>query len=139
MKIHTIGKHKVETYTSIDEMPIARYHLFSKYLLVDSGIGASVGAVDTHLAKTIDALKLGDTSAAIQELENMRQSIHLIETGADPQGKAFAALIGRIDGQDVTDISEEGLDRLLQSLPDLTVGQLLREIEGAKKKYGDGT
>lgn len=138
MKTLKIGRHKVEVYNSIDEMPVSRYHLLSKLLLVDSGVGATVGDVDAHLAKAIEYLKAGVTSSAVQELENLRQSVYMIEKGVDPKSKAFAALVARIDGEDVGDLSDEGLDETVSKLDGLTYGELLRTVEGAKKKYGGG-
>ena len=38
MKEVELAGHKVVLYDSIDELPIARFHKYNRYLLVDAGV-----------------------------------------------------------------------------------------------------
>ena len=75
MKPVNIGKHVVELYDSIEELPVIRYHKYQKYLLVDSGIGATIEDFDKHIEKVRRYCMIGDTSNAQKELENMHSMV----------------------------------------------------------------
>ena len=47
-----IGKHTVEMYDTIEELPIVRFHKYQKLLLIDAGIGADIVAFDQRIEKT---------------------------------------------------------------------------------------
>lgn len=126
--------HKLDIYDSIDDMPVVRFHKFNRYLLVDSGIGATVSDVDKHLSRTIEFLHQGDNVNAVKELENLRQGIHLVEQGISPKGYAFAVLVKAIDGKDLDDISDDGLKAVMDKLPNMTIKELSSLIEESKKK-----
>ena len=51
MKTVKIGKHTVELYDTIEELPVIRFHKYQKYLLVDSGIGSTIEDFDKHIEK----------------------------------------------------------------------------------------
>lgn len=137
MKTVEIGKHKVEFYDTIEDMPVERFHRLNRYLLVESGIGSSVEAVDQRLSQTIAFLKVGDRDSAIQELENLRQSVFLVCEGISPKDRAFAAIVSKIDGIPMQDMSEDGLDEVLRRLPELTIKELSQTIAEVKKKIED--
>ncbi|MGF2526095.1 hypothetical protein ACQUW0_27690, partial [Ralstonia pseudosolanacearum] len=44
-----IGKHTVEMYDTIEELPIVRFHKYQKLLLIDAGIGADIVAFDQRI------------------------------------------------------------------------------------------
>ena len=41
-----IGKHEVEIYDTIEELPMVRFHKYQKLLLIDAGIGSDITAFD---------------------------------------------------------------------------------------------
>ena len=137
MKNIIISGHRLCIYDSIEEMPIARYHKMNRLLLIDSGIGDTLSDVDTHLSTAAAFLRADDKDSAIKELENMRQGIQLMRKGLHPKDMAFAATIKSIDGEDIEDISDEGLVDIVKRLPDMTVAELASLMEEVKKKIGE--
>ena len=129
-----IGKHTVEMYDAIDELPIVRFHKYQKLLLIDAGIGADITAFDQRIEKARRFLMDGKTDKAQQELENLRQAVYLIQAGISPKHRAFAALVAKIDGRDCNDLSDDGLAKLTESLNDVPEKELTAQLDAVKKK-----
>lgn len=129
-----IGKHTVEFYDTIEELPIVRFHKYQKLLLVDAGIGSDIAAFDQRIEKTRRFLMAGKPEHAQQELENMRQCVFLIQSGVNPKHRAFAALVTKIDGQDCTDIGDDALAAVTKKLNDVPESELTAQLEAVKKK-----
>lgn len=129
-----VGKHTVEMYDAIDEMPIVRFHKYQKYLLVDAGVGADIAAFDQRLEKMRRFLMAGKTDQAQKELENLRQSVFLIQNGINPQHRAFAALVTKIDGKECNDLSDDALAEVTRLLQDTPAKQLAARLDAVKKK-----
>ena len=66
-----IGKHTVEIYDAIDELPIVRFHRYQKLLLIDAGVGSDIAAFDQRTEKMRRYLMDGKTENAQKELENL--------------------------------------------------------------------
>ena len=129
-----IGKHTVEFYDTIEDLPIVRFHKYQKLLLVDAGIGSDIAAFDQRIEKTRRFLMAGKPEQAQQELENMRQCVFLIQSGVNPKHRAFAALVTKIDGQDCTDIGDDALAAITEKLNDVPESELTAQLEAVKKK-----
>ena len=129
-----IGKHTVEFYDTIEELPIVRFHKYQKLLLVDAGIGSDIAAFDQRIERTRRFLMAGKPEQAQQELENMRQCVFLIQSGVNPKHRAFAALVTKIDGQDCTDIGDDALAAITEKLNDVPESELTAQLDAVKKK-----
>lgn len=129
-----IGTHTVEYYDTIDELPIVRFHKYQKLLLVDAGIGADIAAFDQRIERTRRYLAAGKPDKAQQELENMRQCVFLIQSGTNPQHRAFAALVTKIDGQECNELSDDALAAVTERLNDAPVKDVAAQLDAAKKK-----
>ena len=129
-----IGKHTVEMYDSIDELPIVRFHKYQKLLLIDSGVGADITSFDQHIEKTRRFLIAGKPEQAQKELENIRQCVYLIQSSINPRHRAFAALVTKIDGKDFGDCSDDTLDKITEILNDTPVGDVTARLDAVKKK-----
>lgn len=129
-----IGKHVVRYYNAIDELPIARFHKYQKYLLIDAGIGGDIQAFDSRTEKIRRYVSQGQTDNAMKELGNLRQSIYLILSSINPKHKAFATLVTEIDGQKFETINDEDIDKIGELLSDVTMNDLAVPFEAAKKK-----
>jgi len=129
-----IGKHTVEYYDTIEELPIVRFHKYQKLLLVDAGVGSDITAFDQRIEKARRFIIAGKPDQAQQELENLRQCVFLIQTGMSPKHRAFAALVTKIDGQDCTDIGDDALAAITEKLNDVPESELTAQLDAVKKK-----
>ena len=129
-----IGKHTIEMYDTIEELPIVRFHKYQKLLLIDAGIGADIHAFDQRTERVRRFLMEGKADKAQQELENLRQGVFLIQNEISPKHRAFAALVSKIDGKAWTDISDDGLEKLTAKLNDIPEGELTARLDAVKKK-----
>ena len=116
MKNLLINNKIIRVYDSIDEMPIINFQKYNKYLLIDSGIGSDADDIDAHIIKIAKFIKVNDNKKALQELQNMRQNMYMVNNEISPKYLAFAALIHSIDGKEVNDLSDDGLKKLLKDL-----------------------
>lgn len=133
MKTVTLNKHEVKLYDSIDEMPIINFQKYNKYIIVDSGLGSDVDSVDEHLVNLAKLIKTNKDKAQ-QEIQNLRQTMHLIVSGISPNYLAFAALIHSIDGEKVEDLSDENLKIVLRKLKNTKHSTLINILLWVKKK-----
>ena len=134
MKSLLINKKIVRVYDSIDEMPIVNFQKYNKYLLIDSGIGSDVDDIDAHIVKIAKYIKSNNNKKALQELQNMRQNIYMVNSEISPKYLAFAALIHSVDGKEVNDLSDDGLKKLLQDLKEVKHSKVVDFLLWLKKK-----
>lgn len=129
-----IGKHEIEFYDTIDEMPIVRFHKYQKFLLVDAGIGSDIAAFDQRIEKAKRFMMAGKQEQAQREFENLRQCVYMIQTETSPKHLAFAALVSKVDGVACEDLSDDALRALHEKLKDIPVNELAARFEAVKKK-----
>lgn len=129
-----MGRHVLDLYDAIDDMPIGRFHRFNRCLMVDAGIGGDIAAVDAHLSKAVAFMKAERTDDAVRELENMRQGIWLVQNGISPKFSAFASLVAAVDGKSTEGWSDSELDALSERLKDIPFKVLSSELGEVKKK-----
>lgn len=137
MRTVTLHGYRLELYDSIDELPIINFQKYNKYLLIDAGIGGDADAIDDHIIKVAKLISRGDSKEAIQELQNMRQSLFMINSQISPQHMAFAALVKSVDGKPVTDLTDDGLKKLLNKLNKAKRSELIDKLVRIKKKITD--
>ena len=133
MRTVKLAGKKVEIYDAVDEFPITRFHKYNKYLLIDVGVGADLANVDNHIERAMRFIAINPTHA-IQELENLRQSIYLIQQEISPKYWAFAVLVKSIDGVEQNDLSDDGLRKILETLGSATATETDQILESVKKK-----
>ena len=134
MKTVFIKGKKIQLYDSIDEMPIVNFQKYNKCVLIDSGLGSDIDSIDNHIVDIAKYVKNGDTKNALQELQNMRQTMHMIVSGVSPENLAFAALIYSIDGVEQKNLSDEHLQEIINELNELPFGLFIDLVEKLKKK-----
>lgn len=134
MKRVMLNHKKIDLYESIDEMPIQNFQKYNKFLLLDAGIGSDTDDVDSHIVKIAKLIGTGDKKKALQELQNMRQNLWMVNNEISPKYMAFAALIARVDGKEVTDLSDEGLKALLDDIKKARHSSIIRLLLWLKKK-----
>lgn len=129
-----IGNLNLEVFDSIEDLPMNRYHLFNRYLLVDAGIGSDLSALDAHFEKVGKYLQLGQTDNALAEMTNLRNSVYMVQEQLKPDMMAYATLIHSINGKLVTDLSEQGLKDVKAQIEHASKSSLVRLFLGLKKK-----
>lgn len=134
MKKILFNNRTIEVYDSIEELPIVNFQKYNKYLLIDSGIGSDVDSIDEHIVKIAKLIKKEDSQKAMQELLNMRQNLYMINSEISPKYLAFAALIYKVDGEEVKDLSDDSLKEILTKINEIKHNKILAFLLEFKKK-----
>lgn len=134
MKTFKFNRKTITVYDSIDEMPIVNFQKYNKYLLIDSGIGSDMNDIDAHIIKVAKFIKANDSKKALQELQNMRQNMYMINNEISPKCLAFAALVHSIDGKEITDLSDDGLKAVLEAINTSKHSKIIEVLAWLKKK-----
>lgn len=134
MKTITIKNKTIKLYDSIDELPIANFQKYNKCILIDSGLGSDVDSIDSHIVNIAKFINKGDKKSAMQELQNMRQNMHMIVSNVSPKNLAFAALIHSINGKEQKDLSDAHLQELIDELGEMPYNLFTTILSGLKKK-----
>ena len=134
MKVIDTGKHVIKLYDSVDELPIGAYQRYNKFLLIDAGIGSSVDDFDAHIVKLAKLIGNNEREKAIQELQNMRQNLFMINSKVSPKYLAFAALVYSIDGKKIEAVSDDDYGELLTKIQEMPHSLLTKTLDWLKKK-----
>lgn len=134
MKTFVFNDKEIVVYNSIDELPIINFQKYNKYLLIDAGIGSDADSIDEHIIKIAKFINNGDKSKAIQELQNTRQNIHMVNNEISPKFMAFAALVYSINNKVIKDYSDDGLRKIINELNTVKCGQIANALAWLKKK-----
>lgn len=134
MKEVELAGHKVVLYDSIDELPIARFHKYNRYLLIDAGVGSEIADFDNHIERVVRYIRNKDNESAGKELENLRQNVYMVLAGQNIKHLSFACLVKTIDGKENNDLSPEGLKKVLETLSDTPRGEVNDHLSSVKKK-----
>ena len=134
MRTENINGHTLVLYNGIDEMPILNYQKYNKYLLVDAGIGPSVEAIDEKVVMLAKHINAGDKKAAIDELTNLRLSLFMAQNEISPRLMSLIAMCYSIDGEVITDYSDENIKALLAKLQTSKFSSLIELFSQVKKK-----
>ena len=137
MRKIVLAKHKVELYDSLDELPIVRFHKYNKMLLIDAGVGSDLSDWDAHMEKVVRYCRLNQPDKAEKEIGNIRQNIYFIQSEISPKHLAFAALVKSIDGKLVDDLTDDGLQKVLDLFAEATNKELTDHMESVKKKIDE--
>lgn len=129
--------HKVTLYTSIEELPIVRFHKYNKMMLVDAGIGSDLTAMDGHIERVVQYIRQDKKQEAATEMENLRQNVYMMIQEMSPRLLSFACLVKEIDGKDADDISDEGLQKVVDMFGDVPVGEMTAQQDAVKKKIDE--
>lgn len=103
-------------YNSIKELPIDLSKKFNHFMLQVAGIGNTYEDIDDHLARLTEFAKADKKDELIEELKNMRFNFFAILDQWDFRSNAFACLVKSVNGLEVTDRSDEGLEKMITYL-----------------------
>ncbi len=128
-----IRRTRVLLYDDIDEMPVERFNKANKFWMLSDHLGNSFEDIDrVHLSKLY--FVAGDKDKTVKEVNNLRVLVHNIIREVHPNQLAFAATIHSVDGKEVTDITDEGLARVMRDLSSkgLSIGEAKKKITREK-------
>lgn len=134
MKELKIGKHRVVMYDDIAEMPVRRYHVYNRMLLVDAGVGSDITDFDRHIGRALAYDRKEQRENLLLELKNLRQSVYFVLNNINPKMMAFGALVTEIDGISCDDLTDDGLRNVSELLQDAPMGEMTASHEAVKKK-----
>lgn len=132
-----IGALTVKRYDDIDELKIRNYNLFNECALYDSNIG-SFEAIPAHFQKIDYYFSIGKIDDAYQARKNVNEVfVHIMQHNNFP-ALQWAATVHTIDEKEVTDLSIDGMKRLINALSDqgLTQKKVKADVDELKKKFG---
>lgn len=135
MKQIKLQGRTLKLYDSIDEIPVVNFQKYNKCVLIDSGIGSDIDAIDGHIVNIAKFLQANDRTKALQELQNMRQNMHMVVSGVSPKHMAFAALIHSIDGEEQKDLSDDRLQEIVSMFNAEPRSMIVRILENVKKNF----
>lgn len=133
MKTIKLRGKEIRLYDSIDEMPIVNFQKYNKYILLDTGLGSDIESVDEHIVNLAKLIKT-DLVKATQELQNLRQNMHMIVSEISPKYMAFAALIHSIDGKVLENLSDDNLKQVIYELREIKHSVITEFLIWVKKK-----
>lgn len=106
----TLDGHKVVFYDGIEDLPIAQFHKYGKFLLVEGGVGDTITDIDRHIEKLMNFRD--DEKKFRKELLNLRQCLYVVATEQDIHYKTTLCLVKSVDGKDWEDFSDSGIAEL---------------------------
>ena len=132
-----VNGNTVEWYDSVDNLPIRRFFSFSKYVMLDSGIGGSPEDVQKRMAHLVRFIRADKKEDAIMEINNLSQAIDFSMRGMNFHGKAAYCMIKSINGKSYPDnLSDDDMDDIEDSLSKARFGfgLLMERYTELKKK-----
>jgi len=117
-----VAGHRLVFYDSVEDLPIVQFHKYSRYLLVEAGIGDNINDIDKHITRILGFF--GDRKKMQQELLNLRQCLYVIATEQDIRNKATLCLVREVDGKIWEDFSDSGLDTLYKLVNKASIKEL---------------
>ena len=133
MKQVKLKGHTVEIYDSIEEMPMWRYHKFTQFMVLQSGIGSDMEAISDHLRR-LKTLVAQDKVKAMKEIDDLHLALHIVDKGINLKGYAFVTLVATVDGKECNDLSEEGIKRTYELLSEASYKSVSDIVDAVKKK-----
>lgn len=128
MREQIVNGHKLVFFDNVEDLPITQFHKYSKFLLVEGGIGDTIADIDRHIQRIFDFID--DRKKLVQEVLNLRQCLYVVATEQDISSKATLCLVHSVDGERWEDFSDSGLDKLYE----LVKGASLKELTQLAKK-----
>lgn len=136
MKELKLNGCKVLIYDSADNLPAENHIHFSRLAMLDAGIGGDLDSVMNHWKMLSHYIKEGKKEEAQNALSNYAQLLQFVVSNTNPEFQSFVPLIHSIDGEPLTDLSDENIKTVLLRLSrkGLTVGKIREILRAVKKK-----
>lgn len=133
MKTIELGKHKLEIYESIKEMPLNRYIELQSYILQDLGIGSNIDDIQTHMANLNSHLANSRIEDAKLEAQNMFLNFYSMLSQLSFKCMSLGCLVKTIDSKDIG-TSENELNKVKEIVSKHSTNEKLTSIVEEVKK-----
>lgn len=136
MKKILYNGNTLEMYSSLEEIPVGRFQIYNRFVLMDAGIGSDVNSVASHVSMIQGFARTQQFEKALLQLQNYHQLLHFVVSNVSPEMNSFYVLIHKINGKLNEDVSEEGISDQMKKLSKsgLTMGKVRGFLEWFKKK-----
>ena len=134
VEIKAGGAH-IFLYDSIQELPSDRYHEFTKYVLLDLGVGTDMQSIADHNKKVDTYLLHGKVKEAIQQRKTQDLAYWYAINAISFKSYCFAVMVYRINNEYLKDITLDSLDQTLSKLTKIGVKEsdVSDTVESIKK------
>ena len=134
--ITTATGAEIFIYADAKEMPISRYNELQKHSIISSGIGSSAEEIDARYSKVAAFIIEDRKQEALKEIENTRFALLSALHNVNYPSACFACFVKSIDGVEYNDLSEDGLEIVMQALRETEITQFDVEcaVDEVKKK-----
>lgn len=123
-----IGRHELQIYDNIEQLPIVRFHKYQKLLLIDAGVGSTIADFDVHVEKAMRYINAKNHDSALKELQNLRQLVYFMQAATNPKLLSFVPLVASIDGEPVSDLTDDAIARTFEKINDVSYGELAETL-----------
>ena len=99
-------------------------------------VGNDITDISKRIERAMSFINSGSSDKAFKELSNARLTFNYSDAQLQPKGLALASMVKSINGIEQTDLTSDGLRRVLSILQDLgiTKGEIDEATESIKKK-----
>lgn len=134
--IYKKGRHEIEIYDSIYNMPMLRFQRFNKYQMQACDIGSDINDYNNRTAKAIQFIQKGMKDEAVSELQNRMLTVNNAFTEFNPNNKSLALLVKRIDKKEYKYFDTNALDECVKHLDKIGLNSLeaIEKLKTVKKK-----
>ncbi|WP_080057181.1 hypothetical protein [Spirosoma aerolatum] len=121
----------IRYYSDLDEFPAERRSYLTRYQIEAAEIDLSPEAIADRLGLILQYNAEGRGADVAVSLQNLLFSFNMIRMNYAPDELSFGVLIYDVDGVAVTDLSPEGLHRILKPLqiPLTIIQQVLDDVK----------
>lgn len=116
MKKVKFGDVELELYDSIHNLPPHRESQLNYFLLSDSGIGATFKDFDSHISNIQFAAYQENKDDLALAIENLKLNFISMLSKYNPKHLAWVCMVHSINGELITDISEDNLSKIATEL-----------------------
>lgn len=138
MRVLRHNGHVVKFYDSPEDMTMRRYQRFSKFVMIDAGVGSDFNDFNLRSQKVIKLLKQDLKKEALIEFNNRFQMVYNAFEEYSPKHRALAILVHSIDDKVYAnnDYGADTLDEIIDKLEEIgvTQKQAKETVDEVKKK-----
>lgn len=135
-RIELDNQNYIIKFSKADELPLKRYAKFQKYLLYKTGVGSDIESVSSHFQTLHSLLAHEKIEESRKEAENLHYNFYSILQEIDYEDLAFSCLIFSVNGDKLTDFSEESLMDVISWMSDngMTKEMVSSEVDDTRAK-----